>query len=158
MNEEPRVVARDEVPESALECHLSADDLGKVFVVAPAPTLKRPMAGAPPTPVPAAAKPAPEVDDDDITAEHEILNLEGAEGADVEVITLEGETVESKDIKLDPEKKSRPEISMVLVFGLFAAAVFGVTVDMGWVIIMVVIIAENFGGTRSATGYSGAAR
>ena len=94
----------DDVPESALECHLSADDLGKVFVVAPAPTLKRPAAGAPPALLPAAAaKARPETDDDD-TAEHEILNLEGAEGADVEVITLEGETVESKDIKLDPEK------------------------------------------------------
>jgi hypothetical protein len=94
----------DDVPESALECHLSADDLGKVFVVAPSPTLKRPVAGAPPSPLPTAgARPKPDIDDED-TAEHEILNLEGTEGADVEVITLEGETVETKDIKLDPEK------------------------------------------------------
>jgi predicted Zn finger-like uncharacterized protein len=94
----------DDVPESALECHLSADDLGKVFVVAPAPTLKRPMAGAPPAPMASpAAKAAVETDDDE-TAEHEILQLDGTESADVEVITLEGDTVESKDIKLDPEK------------------------------------------------------
>jgi predicted Zn finger-like uncharacterized protein len=94
----------DDVPESALECHLSADDLGKVFVVAPAPTLKRPMAGAPPAPMASpAAKSAVETDDDE-TAEHEILQLDGTESADVEVITLEGDTIESKDIKLDPEK------------------------------------------------------
>ena len=101
----------DDVPESALECHLSADDLGKVFVVAPAPTLKRPMAGAPPKPMASpSAKAAPDSDDDDdVTAEHEILQLDGTEGADVEVITLEGDTVESKDIKLDPEK-SKPKV------------------------------------------------
>ena len=115
--EEPEIDLSDElldedeadVPESALEFHLSADDLGKVFVVAPAPTLKRPAAGAPPTPIPApVSKPEPDSDDDDdVTAEHEILNLE--EGAAVEVITLEGDTVESKDIKLDPEQ-STPKV------------------------------------------------
>jgi hypothetical protein len=93
----------DDVPESALECHLSADDLGKVFVVAPAPTLKRPMAGAPPAPM---TSPTAVETDDDETAEHEILQLD--ESADVEVITLEGDTIESKDIKLDPEK-SKPK-------------------------------------------------
>lgn len=94
----------EDVPESALEFHLSADDLGKVFVVAPAPTLKRPAPGAAPVPGPAsvAVKAAPDSDDDD-TAEHEILDLED-EGAAVEVITLEGDTVESKGITLDPEK------------------------------------------------------
>ncbi len=91
-----------EVPESALEFHLSADDLGKVFVVAPAPTIKLPAAGAPPVPVPSASK-APAKRDDDDTAEHEILDLED-DGAAVEVITLEGDTIESTAVTLDAEK------------------------------------------------------
>lgn len=91
-----------DVPESALEFHLSADDLGKVFVVAPAPTIKLPAPGAPPVPVPSTSKAGPDSDDDD-TAEHEILDLED-DGAAVEVITLEGDTIESTGIKLDAEK------------------------------------------------------
>jgi hypothetical protein len=93
----------EDVPESALEFHLSADDLGKVFVVAPAPTLKRPVPGAPPVPASPTPKAAPELADDEATGEHEILDVED-EGAAVEVITLEGDTVESKGITLDPEK------------------------------------------------------
>ncbi len=86
-----------DIPESALEFHLSADDLGKVFVVAPAPSIKFPAAGAAPVP-----RSVPAGDEDD-TAEHEILDLED-EGSAVEVITLEGDTVESSGIKRDPEK------------------------------------------------------
>jgi predicted Zn finger-like uncharacterized protein len=95
----------DDVPESALEFHLSADDLGKVFVVAPAPTLKRSATGAPTPSAPApASRPAAETADDDDTAEHEALDIEDEDSAAVEVITLEGDTVESKGIKLDSEK------------------------------------------------------
>ncbi len=74
-----------DIPDSAMEFHLSADDLGKVFVVAPAPTIKRPVAGAEPAP--------PRIEED--TAEHEILDIEAEGGAPVEVITLEGDSIES---------------------------------------------------------------
>ena len=95
-----------DVPESALEFHLSADDLGKVFVVAPAPTIKIAVPGAPPVPVRPGTKVAPKTDDDD-TAEHEVLDVE-EDGPAVEVITLEGETIESTGIKLDAEQTAPP--------------------------------------------------
>ncbi len=74
-----------DIPDSAMEFHLSADELGKVFVVAPAPTPKRPVAGAQPAP--------PRIEED--TAEHEILDIEAEGGAPVEFITLEGDSIES---------------------------------------------------------------
>ncbi len=70
-----------EIPESALE--FTADDLSKVFVVAPAPTL--------------ASRPGPEPPqtsaNDEDTAEHEILDIELETPEAPEVITLEGDSV-----------------------------------------------------------------
>ncbi len=71
-----------EVPESALE--FTADDLSKVFVVAPAPTLRTLPLGQVTT--------EPTTSDED-TAEHEILDIELEGEPGPEVITLEGDSV-----------------------------------------------------------------
>lgn len=71
-----------EVPEAALE--FTADDLSKVFVVAPTPTL-RPLPVAQVTTVPTTS--------DEDTAEHEILDIELEGEPGPEVITLEGDSV-----------------------------------------------------------------
>ncbi|HEU4529615.1 MAG TPA: DUF3426 domain-containing protein [Steroidobacteraceae bacterium] len=75
-------VETPDVPEAALE--FTADDLSKVFVVAPAPTL-RPLPVAQVTTVPTTS--------DEDTAEHEILDIELEGEAGPEVITLEGDSV-----------------------------------------------------------------
>ena len=75
----------DDIPESAMEFDLTDDDLGKIFVVAPTPTLKRPVTGAEQQPP----------RDSDVSAEHEIDDIEAEGGSPVEAITLEGDHIES---------------------------------------------------------------
>jgi predicted Zn finger-like uncharacterized protein len=81
--EEELTLEDEETTESTMEFDLTEDDLGKIFVVEETPTLKRPGADAEPAP----ARPAED-------AEYEIDDVE-AEGGPVEVITLEGDHVET---------------------------------------------------------------
>lgn len=74
-----------DIPESALEFHLPADELGKVFVAAPAPTLKLPITGT--DAAPRSTK--------EETAAHDFVDISADGEASVEVITLEGESFES---------------------------------------------------------------
>jgi predicted Zn finger-like uncharacterized protein len=77
--------ATGEIPESALEFDLTVDDLNRVFIAAPAPSLRvKPQ--EPPVPVP------PPGDDD--TAEHEIIDIEMDDSQTVEAITLEGDEIQ----------------------------------------------------------------
>lgn len=85
--EEELTLEDEDIPESAMEFDLTDDDLGKIFVVAPAPTIKLP------TLKPESAPPPSDRDDD--TAEHEIPDFEAEGGDPIEIITLEGENVES---------------------------------------------------------------
>jgi len=75
----------DEIPESALEFDLTVDDLNRVFVKAPAPSLRL-TPKEPPVPIPPPS--------DEVTAEHEILDIEIEESHTVEAITLEGDDVQ----------------------------------------------------------------
>jgi predicted Zn finger-like uncharacterized protein len=77
--------ATGDIPESSLEFDLTVDDLNRVFVPAPAPSL-RVTPKEPPVPVP------PPSDED--TAEHEILDIESENSQTVEQITLEGEDIQ----------------------------------------------------------------
>jgi predicted Zn finger-like uncharacterized protein len=86
-------------PESTMEFDLTDDDLGKIFVVAPAPTLTRPVAE------PAVASRTAE------DAEYEIDDVE-AEGGPVEIITLEGDHVETSS-GVFVEQKAPPKVAKV---------------------------------------------
>src|SRR5262245_10433132 len=87
-----------EIPESALEFDLTVDDLNRVFVKAPAPTLQIKPA-APPVPIPTPT--------DEDTAEHEILDIE--ESGTIEAITLEADEDIEISMSLSPDK-SEPEL------------------------------------------------
>ncbi len=80
---DPDDYSNQDIPESALEFDLTVDDLNRVFVKAPAPSLQIKPA-EPPVPIPTPT--------DEDTAEHEIIDIE--ESATVEAVTLEGEEVE----------------------------------------------------------------
>ncbi len=84
--EEELILEDEDIPESAMEFDLTDDDLGKIFVVAPAPTITLPALKTEPAP------PEPSVTDD--VAENELDDF-AAEGDPVEIITLEGENVQS---------------------------------------------------------------
>jgi hypothetical protein len=76
--------ATGDIPESSLEFDLTVDDLSRVFVPAPSPSLRiKPK--EPPVPVP------PSADD---TAEHEILDIDSENSQTVEQITLEGDDIQ----------------------------------------------------------------
>jgi predicted Zn finger-like uncharacterized protein len=82
---DPDDYSTEDVPESALEFDLTVDDLNRVFIRAPAPSLRvRP--DEPPVPVP-----APSSED---TAENEIIDIEMAEAPPDEEITLEGDDIQ----------------------------------------------------------------
>ncbi len=80
---DPDDYSNQDIPESALEFDLTVDDLNRVFVKAPAPSLQI-KAAEPPVPIPTPS--------DEDTAEHEIVDID--ESATVEAVTLEGEEVE----------------------------------------------------------------
>ena len=80
---DPDDYTNQDIPDSALEFDLTVDDLNRVFVKAPAPSL-RVKPAEPPVPIP--------VPTDEDTAEHEIIDIE--EASPDEAITLEGEEVE----------------------------------------------------------------
>jgi hypothetical protein len=82
---DPEDYTTEDVPESALEFDLTVDDLNRVFIRAPAPSLRvRP--DEPPVPIPA---PSPED-----TAENEIIDIEMADSPPDEEITLEGDEIQ----------------------------------------------------------------
>src|SRR4029434_11058351 len=64
---DPEDYVEEEIPDSALEFDLTVDDLNRVLVKAPAPSLQIKPA-APPVPIPTPT--------DEDTAEHEILDIE----------------------------------------------------------------------------------
>ena len=80
---DPDEYTNQDIPDSALEFDLTVDDLNRVFVKAPAPSL-RVKPAEPPVPIP--------VPTDEDTAEHEIIDIE--EASPDEAFTLEGEEVE----------------------------------------------------------------
>ena len=80
---DPDDYTNQNIPDSALEFDLTVDDLNRVFVKAPAPSL-RVKPAEPPVPIP--------VPTDEDTAEHEIIDIE--EASPDEAFTLEGEEVE----------------------------------------------------------------
>ena len=80
---DPDDYSNQDIPESALEFDLTVDDLNRVFVKAPAPSLQVKPA-EPPIPIPTPS--------DEDTAEHEIIDIE--ESATVEAMVLEGEDVQ----------------------------------------------------------------
>jgi predicted Zn finger-like uncharacterized protein len=80
---DPDEYTNQDIPDSALEFDLTVDDLHRVFVKAPAPSL-RVKPAEPPVPIP--------VPTDEDTAEHEIIDIE--EASPDEAFTLEGEEVE----------------------------------------------------------------
>ena len=82
---DPEDYTTEDVPESALEFDLTVDDLNRVFVQAPAPSI-RVKPDEPPVPVS-----TPSADE---TAENESLDLEMAEPPPDEEITLEGDEVQ----------------------------------------------------------------
>ena len=96
------VLENEDIPDSAMEFDLTDDDLGKIFVVESAPTLKRPVAGA------ESAPPRPSDD----AAEHEIDDIEAEGGGPVEVITLEGDRVETSS-GVFVEQRSPPKVAKV---------------------------------------------
>lgn len=92
----------DDIPESAMEFDLTDDDLGKIFVAAPAPTLERPVTAAEPQ----------QPRDSNASAEYEIEDIEAEGGSPVEVITLEGDHIESSS-GIYVEKPDSPEVEKV---------------------------------------------
>lgn len=84
--DEEELTLDEDIPESSLEFDLTDDDLGKIFVVEKAPTITMPALKVDP------ASPSPPVTDD--VAENEIEDY-AAEGDPVEIITLEGENVQT---------------------------------------------------------------
>lgn len=94
---DPEDYVEEEIPDSALEFDLTVDDLNRVFVKAPAPSLQIKPA-APPVPIPTPT--------DEDTAEHEILDIE--ESATIESITLEGGEDVEISMSLSPDS-SDPE-------------------------------------------------
>ena len=101
--EDELILEDEDIPESAMEFDLTDDDLGKIFVVAPAPTIKLPALKPEPAP------PGPSVTDD--VAENELDDF-AAEGDPVEIITLEGENVESSS-GVFVEERPAPAVAKV---------------------------------------------
>jgi hypothetical protein len=99
---DPADFQAEEIPDSALEFDLTVDDLNRVFVKAPAPTLQIKPA-APPVPIPTPT--------DEDTAEHEILDIE--QSGTVEAITLEGDEGIEISMSLSPDTSEPDEIEEI---------------------------------------------
>ena len=107
---DPDDYSNQDIPESALEFDLTVDDLNRVFVKAPAPSLQVKPA-EPPIPIPTPS--------DEDTAEHEIIDIE--ESATVEAMVLEGEDVQVT-ASLAPATPDDPDIDADNQTSEFSAA------------------------------------